>query len=77
MACDERASYDGQPVQVLPVSRVSESACPGRTMYGWLIQVGLPQKSGAAGPTRLALELTDRETSERGAGCVLLDTGQK
>jgi hypothetical protein len=71
------AEVDGQPVPVLAVSRVSESAGPGRNMYGWLIQVGMPQESGAAGRTRLALELTDRETGERGAGCVFLDAGQK
>jgi hypothetical protein len=76
-AQDITAQIDGQPVPVLTVSRVAESAGPGRTMYGWLIQVGLPAKSGTAVPSRLSLELTDRETGERGAGCVFLDAGQK
>jgi hypothetical protein len=73
-AQDVTAQIDGQPVPVLAVSRVSESAGPGRTMYGWVIQVGLPAKSGTTGPTRLSLELTDRETGEHGAGCVFMSS---
>jgi hypothetical protein len=69
---DVIAQIDGQTVPVLTVSRVAESAGPGRTMPGWLIQVGLPAKSGTVGPSRLSLELTDSETGERGAGCVFL-----
>jgi len=66
------AEVDGQTVPVFAVSRVSESAGPGRTMPGWLIQVGLPASTGTASPSRLSLELTDRETGEHGAGCVFL-----
>jgi hypothetical protein len=69
---DVVARIDGQPVPVLAVNRVAESAGPGRTMPGWLVQVGLPAKSGTGGPSRLSLELTDRETGEHGAGCVFL-----
>jgi hypothetical protein len=45
---------------------------PGRTMDGRLVQVGLPKAARLTGAARLNLEVADRETGERGAGCVFL-----
>jgi hypothetical protein len=74
---DVTVDIDGDSVPVLTLSRTRESAGPGRTMDGWLAQVGLPAMVGQSKSSRLSLEVVDRLTGERGAGCVFLDAADR
>jgi hypothetical protein len=66
---DIEVSIDGHKVEILEVNRVREAASQNQTMFGYLIQVGLPEKKTEWEYSVIAITLNDPATGEMGEGC--------
>jgi hypothetical protein len=62
------ATIDGQQVAVLHVNKVLEAAPNGQLIFGYLIQIALPEKQPATDYWRICLMITDPATGEMGEG---------
>ena len=69
-ADDIQVTINGQPVNVLQVNKVRETAGPNQYLFGYLIQVPLPEKMPVAEYFPITITLTDRVTGEKGEGCL-------
>jgi hypothetical protein len=69
-ADDIQVTIDGQPVKVLQVNKVREAAGPNQYLFGYLIQVPLPEKKPVTEYFPITITLTDRSTGEKGEGCL-------
>lgn len=67
---DIQVAIDGQPVKVLQMDRVREASGPNQYLFGYLIQVPLPEKKPAPEYFPITITLTDKATGERGEGCL-------
>lgn len=56
----------GQPVEILEVNRIRESAGPGQAMFGYVIQVTLPAERPSGEHIRFSVVVRDRETEDVG-----------
>lgn len=65
-ADDLEVTIDGQPVDVLQVSRVREAAGPEQVMFGYVIQVALPVEEGSGDYARIEIVATDPDTGDAG-----------
>jgi hypothetical protein len=66
---DIQVSIDGQKVAVLEVNRIREAAGQNQTMFGYLIQVELPEKETEWEYSVINVTLKDSATDEMGEGC--------
>lgn len=69
-ADDIQVTIDGQPVKVLQVIKVREASGPGQYLFGYLIQVPLPERKPTTEYFPITITLTDRATGEKGEGCL-------
>ena len=69
-ADDIQVAIAGQPVKVLQVNKVREASSPSQYLFGYLIQVPLPEKSPVAEYFPITIALIDRATGEKGEGCL-------
>jgi hypothetical protein len=69
-ADDIQITIDGQPVKVLQVNRVREASGLNQHLFGYLVQVPLPDKKPTAEYFPITITLTDRATGEKGEGCL-------
>lgn len=69
-ADDIQVTIDGQPVKGLQVNKVREGAGSNQYLFGYLIQVPLPEKEPATEYFPITVTLTDRVTGEKGEGCL-------
>ncbi len=69
-ADDIQVTIDGQPVKVLQINKVREAAGPNQCLFGYLIQVPLPEKMPMTEYFPINIALTDRVTGEKGEGCL-------
>ncbi len=69
-ADDIQVTIDGQPVKVLQVNKVREASSPSQYLFGYLIQVPLPEKKPTSEYFPIRITLTDRATGEKGEGCL-------
>jgi len=69
-ADDIQVTIDGQPVNVLQVNKVREAAGPNQYLFGYLIQVPLPEKKPVTEYFPITITLTDQATGEKGEGCL-------
>jgi hypothetical protein len=61
---------DGQPVNVLELNKVREASGLHQSMFGYLIQVTLPEKKTQREYSVITITLTDPVTGEKGEGCL-------
>jgi hypothetical protein len=69
-ADDIQVAVDGQPVKVLQLNRVREAAGPNQYLFGYVLQVGLPDKKPAWEYIPITITIIDRATGEKGEGCI-------
>ena len=72
---DIEVRIDEKVVEIFEVNKVKESTgknpmTRGLPIYGYLIQFALPGKGIGPDPIRICVTLTDRETKEKGEGCL-------
>jgi hypothetical protein len=67
---DIQVAIDGQPVKVLQMDKVREASGPSQYLFGYLIQVPLPEKKPATEYFPITISLTDKATGEKGEGCL-------
>jgi hypothetical protein len=67
---DIQVTIDGQPVKVLQVNRVREASGPDQYLFGYLVQVPLPEMKPVADYFPITVTVIDKETGERGEGCL-------
>jgi hypothetical protein len=65
---------DGQNVNVLELNKVREAAGVHQYMFGYLIQVALPEKKTQREYSVITITLTDPVTGEKGEGCLFFHT---
>jgi len=63
---------DGQSVNVLELNKVREAAGPHQSMFGYVIQVTLPEKKPESEYSVITITLTDPATGEKGEGCLFI-----
>ncbi|MGA2534181.1 MAG: carboxypeptidase regulatory-like domain-containing protein [Candidatus Aminicenantales bacterium] len=61
---------DGQNVNVLELNKVREASGLDQSMFGYLIQVTLPEKTTQRDYSVITITLTDPVTGEKGEGCL-------
>lgn len=67
-AKDIEVRIDGERVDVLQVNRVRESGGPAQVLFGYLIQVALPESEPSGDWIVFDVTVTDRATGDRGEG---------
>jgi len=75
-ADDIQVAIDGQPVRVLQLNKVREVSGPNQYLFGYLIQVPLPEKNPGTESFPITITLTDRATGEKGEGCLYFRTAR-
>ena len=69
-ADDIQVAIDGQPVKILQMNKVREAGGPNQYLFGYLIQVTLPERKPSTDDFPITITLTDRATGEKGEGCL-------
>jgi len=72
-AGDIAVTIDGEAVGILKVNKVLEAAGPTQDMIGYVVQTELPKGKTPGGHRVITVVITDRETGEKGEGCLFLD----
>ena len=67
---DIMVSIDGQNVNVLELNKVREASGLHQSMFGYFIQVSLPEKKTEKEYSVITITLTDPVTGEKGEGCL-------
>jgi hypothetical protein len=70
MADNIQVTIDGQPVRVFQLNKVREASGPNQYLFGYLIQVPLPETKPKTESFPITITLTDRTTGEKGEGCL-------
>jgi hypothetical protein len=69
---DIKVSINDRSVAVLAVSRVREAAGPQQFMFGYLIQVALPEETSETEYSVITITLTDPATGDMGEGSLFI-----
>jgi hypothetical protein len=69
---DIKVTINGRSAVALAVTRVREAAAPGQFMFGYLIQVELPEKALEKDYSFLTITLRDPSTGDRGEGSLFI-----
>jgi len=67
---DITVAIDGENVKILELNKVREAAGTGQSMFGYLIQVGLPEKKADGEYSIITITLKDSKSGEQGEGCL-------
>ncbi|MBN1224950.1 MAG: carboxypeptidase regulatory-like domain-containing protein [Candidatus Aminicenantes bacterium] len=65
-------TIDNRHVQILEINRVREASGSNQYMFGYLIQVALPEKTEDDTYSVITITLSDPETGEKGEGCLFV-----
>jgi hypothetical protein len=69
---DIKVAINGQKVGILETNRVREAVGENQYMFGYLIQVKLPEKKSDKPYSVITITLTDPATGDKGEGCLFL-----
>jgi len=69
---DIKVSIDGQSANILDLNRVREAAGENQRMFGYLIQVTLPEKKPDKPYSIITITITDPVTGDKGEGCLFV-----
>jgi hypothetical protein len=72
-AGDIAVTIDGEAVAILKINRVLEASGPAQDMIAYVVQTEMPKGKMPAGHRVITVTITDRETGEKGEGCLFLD----